>query len=112
MRTWTDNPVKVEQKKKVLLDDEQIRNAAKIYRTWQNEGTNGADYAVPELYRSVKVWNKDLTQEEINNHVNTIESCIFLLIPSQYIKFIDHDLEIDYETEMKRIQGEMHSLLI
>ena len=111
MRTWTKNSVKGEQKKKVLLDNEQIKDAAKIYHTWQNEGTDGAKYAVPELYRSVKVWNKDLTQEEIQNEVNTIESCNFSLIPSKYIEFIDHDLEIDYEAEMARIQAEMRDII-
>jgi type I restriction enzyme M protein len=53
LRTWTENPVKNESKKKVMLSTEQIERAASIYHTWQQEGTNGAAYAVPELYRSV-----------------------------------------------------------
>ena len=32
-------------------------------------------------------------------------------MPSKYIKFIDHDLEIDYEKEMARIQEEMKAVL-
>ena len=28
-------------------------------------------------------------------------------MPSKYIEFIDHDLDIDYHTEMQRIQKEM-----
>lgn len=111
LRTWTENAVKGEQKKKVRLDEEQIKKAAEIYHTWQNVGTDGANYAVPELYRSVKVWNKDLTPEEMQNNVNTIESCNFTLTPSKYIEFIDHDLEIDYEKEMKRIQAEMREVI-
>ena len=97
LRTWTENPVKGEQKKKVRLVSEQIQRSADIYHTWQNSGTDGADYAVPELYRSVGI-------EEIrkNNHT---------LIPSKYIEFIDHDLEIDYETEMARIQAEMRDII-
>ena len=39
LRTWTENPVKGEGKKKVLLNEAQIRHAADIYHTWQNEGT-------------------------------------------------------------------------
>jgi len=35
----------------------------------------------------------------------------YSLAPSKYIKFIDHDLEIDYKKEMKRIQAEMKLLL-
>lgn len=33
------------------------------------------------------------------------------LTPSKYIEFIDHDLGIDYEKEMGRIQSEMKELL-
>lgn len=97
LRTWTENPVKGENKKKVLLDEVQIRRAADIYHTWQNEGTNGADYAVPELYRSVGM--------------DEIEKQGWSLIPSKYIEFIDHDLEIDFPAEMARIQQEMHAVL-
>ena len=111
LRYWRENAVKGEQYKKVRLDEIQIRKAAEIYHTWQNVGTDGANYVVPELYRSVKVWNKDLTPEEKKNNINTIESCNFALTPSKYIEFIDHDLAIDYESEMKRIQSEMHDIV-
>ena len=121
LRTWTDNPVKNENKKKVLLSSldskdsdnvkvnvtGQIERAAKIYHDWQCEGVDGSNYAVPELYRSVKVYNKQLTEEEIKKSVNTIESMGWTLTPSKYIEFIDHDLNIDFEKEMKRIQQEM-----
>lgn len=33
------------------------------------------------------------------------------MIPSKYIEFIDHDLEIDFPTEMRRIQQEMREVL-
>lgn len=97
LRTWTENPVKGEGKKKVLLNEAQIRHAADIYHTWQNEGTDGTDYAVPELYRSVGM--------------DEIEKQGWSLIPSKYIEFIDHDLEIDYAAEMSRIQKEMREVL-
>jgi len=97
LRTWTENPVKGENKKKVLLDSKQIQRAADIYHTWQNEGTNGTDYAVPELYRSVDI--------------DEIEKNGWSLVPSKYIEFIDHDLDIDYNAEMTRIQKEMHEIL-
>ena len=35
----------------------------------------------------------------------------YSLAPSKYIEFIDHDLEIDYEKEMARIQAEMKDIL-
>lgn len=97
LRQWTENSVKGESKKKVLLDSAQIEKAAKIYHTWQEEGTDGKAYAVPELYRSVGI-------EEIEQNNWT-------LIPSRYIEFVDHDLNIDYEKEMGRIQSEMKELL-
>lgn len=96
-RQWTDNPVKGENKKKVRLMPEQIAKAVEIYHTWQNEGTDGAHYAVPELYRSVKM--------------DEIASKGWALTPSKYIEFIDHDLEIDYEKEMARIQAEMQEII-
>ena len=97
LRTWTENPVKGEGKKKVLLDTKQIQRAAAVYHTWQNEGTGGTKYEVPELYRSVGM-------DEIEKHG-------WSLIPSKYIEFIDHDLEIDFPVEMRRIQQEMRDVL-
>jgi len=97
LRTWTENPVKNENKKKVRLSTEQIERAADIYHTWQSEGTDGTKYAEPELYRSVGI-------DEIKQNG-------WSLIPSKYIEFIDHDLEIDFPAEMKRIQQEMKDVL-
>lgn len=106
LRQWRDNPVKGEKKKKVRLsnnNDEtavvkgQIERVAEIYHTWQCEGTDGLNYEVPELYRSV--------------YVDEIESKGWTLTPSKYIEFIDHDLEIDYEKEMARIQLEMKEII-
>ncbi|MCM1044951.1 MAG: SAM-dependent methyltransferase [Candidatus Gastranaerophilales bacterium] len=97
LRTWTENSVKGENKKKVCLVEEQIEKAAAIYHTWQSEGTDGKKYEVPELYRSVGM-------KEMENKGWT-------LTPSKYIEFIDHDLEIDYEKEMVRIQAEMKEIM-
>lgn len=95
LRTWRDNPVKNENKKKVRLSTEQIQKVADIYHTWQSDGTDGSNYAVPELYRSVK---KDQIMDSS-------------LVPSKYIEFIDHDLDIDYPKEMERIQKELKDLI-
>lgn len=97
LRTWTENPVKNEGKKKVFLDDVQIQRAADIYHAWQTEGTDGMHYEVPELYRSVGI-------EEI-------EKQSWSLVPSKYIEFIDHDLDIDFTAEMTRIQTEIRDVL-
>lgn len=108
LRTWIENPVKNEGKKKVFLSDEQIQRAADIYHTWQNEGTDGANYAVPELYRSVKTrkWH-----DQDGNEGLSIEQQGWSLVPSKYIEFIDHDLDIDFNAEMSRIQAEMRDVL-
>lgn len=97
LRTWTENPVKGESKKKVRLVTEQIEKAADIYHTWQSEGTDGTKYEIPELYRSVAIAE--------------IETKGWALTPSKYIEFVDHDLEIDYEKEMTRVQAEMKEIM-
>ncbi|MCR5335974.1 MAG: type I restriction-modification system subunit M [Synergistes sp.] len=97
LRTWTENPVKNENKKKVLLTAEQIGRAADIYHRWQSEGTDGTHYEEPELYRSVSI--------------DEIEKQGWSLVPSKYIEFIDHDMEIDFPAEMRRIQQEMRDVL-
>lgn len=108
LRTWIDNPVKGEGKKKVFLDNGQIQRVADIYHTWQNEGTDGSNYAIPELYKSVKTgkWMNEDGTEGLS-----VEQQGWSLIPSKYIEFIDHDLNIDFPAEMRRIQAEMRDVL-
>lgn len=97
LRTWTENAVKGESKKKVRLSAEQIQRAADIYHVWQSEGTDGKNYETPELYRSVGI--------------DEIERQGWSLVPSKYIEFVDHDMEIDFHAEMRRIQDEMKAVL-
>lgn len=52
---------------------------------------------MPELYRSVSM--------------GEIEKQGWSLVPSKYIEFIDHDLDIDFHAEMSRIQIEMRDVL-
>lgn len=97
LRTWTENAVKNENKKKVRLSSEQIQKASDIYHNWQSEGTDGKNYEVPELYRSVGI-------EEIKAKGWT-------LTPSKYIEFVDHNMDIDFKKEMSRIQDEMKEIM-
>lgn len=97
LRTWTENAVKNENKKKVRLSSEQIQKASDIYHNWQSEGTDGKNYETPELYRSVGI-------EEIKAKGWT-------LTPSKYIEFVDHDMDIDFKKEMSRIQDEMKEIM-
>jgi len=97
LRQWKENTVKGENKKKLRLSTDQIEKAANIYHDWQCEGTVGNNYEIAELYRSV--------------NISEIESKGWALTPSKYIEFIDHDLDIDYEKEMARIQSEMKKII-
>lgn len=97
LRTWTENPVKGEQKKKVLLSQEQIKRVAGLYHLWQSVGTDGQNFAVPEFYRSVGI--------------DEIEKKNWTLIPSKYIEFVDHDRFIDYSKEKTRIEQEMREII-
>lgn len=97
LRQWTENPVKGEQKKKVELKDDQIKRAAEIYFKWQAEGTDGANYAVPELYRSVGL-------EELKKND-------YSLVPSRYIEFVDKDSDIDYNKVLTKTASAVSGLL-
>ena len=99
LRTWTENPVKGEQKKKVEIKDDQVNRAKDIYFRWQQEGTDGKTYAQPELYRSVGI--EELAAND------------FSLVPSRYIEFVDRDNSIDYNkvlTETASAVSDMISL--
>lgn len=115
LRTWGGNIEtykldKNKTKKKNVFIDEQIEAIKKIYFGWQSADTTQYQ-DVPELCKSVKIFDEQLTDEEIENKVSTIASKKYSLTPSKYIEFIDHDLDIDYEKEMARIQAEMKDLI-
>lgn len=104
LRSWSGN---VYEKKYVKLSDEQIAAAHKIYTDWQTDAES-CKYEKPELYRSVGI--------------DTLEANNWSLVPSRYIKFMDRDNELDYDTVLadagamvKRLlarQDENRSLLI
>lgn len=104
LRRWNDNidVIQIDQKsrkKKVAFTDEQIAQVKAIYNSWQSADTSQYQ-DVPELCKAVRIEGED-----------GIRANNYSLAPSKYIEFIDHDLNIDYETEMRRIQQEMSELL-
>ena len=119
LRRWDENIETIQidkgkSKKKTVLTDSQISKIKEVFENWRSiDRTLYED--VPEFCQSVKVLNKHLSEEErtrlLNKEIITVESMDFSLIPSKYIKFIDHDLEIDYQIEMKRIQKEMKEVM-
>lgn len=112
LRTWNQNINEIEidkgkSKKKTILTEEQIMRVKEIYNNWQSVDTS-LYKDVPELCKSVKVrkwFDKD------GNEGLSVEQKGWVLTPSKYIDFIDHDLDVDYEKEMARIQSEMKSVL-
>lgn len=94
LRTWND---KVYEKKYVMLDEIQIADIKRIYTSWQSEDWETEYSDVAELCRSV-------SKEEI-------KQTGYSLVPSKYIEFVDRDLEIDFSTEMTRIQSEMKEIM-
>lgn len=99
LRQWTENQIKKEQKKKIELKAEQIKRATEIYFDWQSEGTNGASYAEPELYRSASL-------EELSKEGND-----YSLIPSKYIEFVDRDTTINYHQVLTDTASTVSNLL-
>ena len=98
--------VKGKKKKKTVLTPAQIADIKKVYNAWQSVDTTlYAD--VPEFCQSVKILKKDKVRPEDVS----IEEKDFALTPSKYIEFIDHDLDIDFNKEMSRIQQEMTDLI-
>lgn len=107
LRTWNENIEKYtydknKNKKKTVLTPEQIARVKDIFESWRC--VDGGYEDVPELCKSVHIKGGDSDGSSIESHG-------FVLTPSKYIEFIDHDLGIDYEKEMGRIQSEMKEIL-
>lgn len=101
LRRWDSNIEEIvidkgKKKKKTVLSDTQIAEVKKVYQNWQSADTS--------LYSDVPELCKSSTLDEIRAQK-------YSLAPSKYIEFIDHDLDIDYETEMDRIQAEMREVM-
>lgn len=101
LRRWDQNVEEIvidknKKKKKTVLTDLQIAQIKEIYNNWQSADTS--------LYSDKPELCKSATLDEIR-------AKDYSLAPSKYIEFIDHDLEIDYKTEMTRIQNEMRLLM-
>lgn len=87
--------IKERKRKKTVLTEEQIDKVKQLYFDWQSEDGKYED--VPEYCKSATI--EEISKQNYN------------LAPSKYIEFIDHDLEIDYEKEMARIQTEMQEVM-
>lgn len=104
LRCWDENVEEIvidkgKKKKKTVLTDEQIARVKEVFSNWQSADTS-LYVDVPEFCKSVKLSGNGSIREND-----------YSLAPSKYIEFIDHDLEIDFETEMSRIQTEMKEII-
>ena len=107
LRQWAGNIQEIvidkgKKKKKNYLTDEQIAKVKAIYEDWKSADPERNERVkdIPELCRAVPLTGPD-----------SIQSHDYALTPSSYIRFIDHDLDIDYPQEMARIQAEMKDIL-
>ena len=85
------------EKKYIELMPDDISKIALNYHNWQQENYEDSYSNIPEYCHSAKF--EDIKKND------------FSLVPSKYIEFIDRDLELDFDKEMKRIQGEFKELL-
>ena len=93
------------EKKYIELTDEDRAKVADTYHTWQ---TNIEAYEdVPEYCFSAHLADIDVNGETVKG----IRSKGFSLVPSKYIKFVNRDENIDYDTKMKQLQEELTDLL-
>jgi type I restriction enzyme M protein len=85
------------EKKFVELTSKDIENIAKNYHDWQQKNSKTTYKNIPEFCYSANL--KEIKEND------------FSLVPSKYIKFIDGDSEIDFDTEMKRIQKNFKEII-
>ena len=100
LRTWNENIAEYDiskrsKKRKTILTDEQIDRIKNLYFSWQTgQGYND----IPELCKSASL--------------KEIREANYSLAPSKYVEFVDRDLDIDYEKEIKRIVKKMEIALL
>lgn len=104
LRRWDENIEEIEidkgkKKKKTVLTDTQIAKIKEVYSNWQSTDASLYD-DVPEFCKTVTLEGED-----------GIRANDYALTPSKYIEFIDHDLDINYEAEMSRVQAEMQAVM-
>ena len=84
-------------KKFIELTSDDITKVAENYHNWQQADFETKYKDIPEF-----CYSASYQELEDNN---------FSLVPSKYIEFIDHDSNIDFDKEMKRIQSNFKTIL-
>ena len=86
------------EKKYIELTEEDRAKVTSVYHNWQQEGYEETYENVPEFCYSASF-------EEVKEKG-------FTLVPSRYIEFVNRDENIDFDTKMKTLQGELKELLV
>ncbi|MCM1167322.1 MAG: type I restriction-modification system subunit M [Lachnospiraceae bacterium] len=86
------------EKKFVELTEADRQKVADTYHAWQRTDFGKAYENIPEFCYSASF-------DEISEKG-------FTLVPSRYIKFVNRDENIDFDTKMKELQAELKDLLI
>lgn len=92
----------------IELSEDEYRLVKETLNAWQSPQWETLYKDVPEFCRSV---TNEIIKNDGKTKILTEEESNWSLVPSKYIEFIDHDLDIDFEAEMTRIQKEMKELL-
>ena len=85
------------EKKFIHIAPEDITKISQNFHIWQQEGQGGCYEDVPEYCYSA--------------NADAIRANDYSLVPSKYIEFTDRDVDVDFDSEMKRIQKTFHSIL-
>lgn len=85
-------------KKYIELTEEDILKVAGVYHNWQQDGAEYNYKNIPELCYSAGA--------------NEIAEKGYTLVPSRYIEFVNKDENIDFDTKLKSLQGELEELLL
>lgn len=101
----------------VELDESDRLQVKETLNAWQSPNWKTIYKDIPEYCQSCTIdeirngiTNKKQKEDGTNIQVSESDSS-WSLIPSKYIEFVDHDLDIDFDKEMIRIQKEMKELL-
>ncbi|MBR4048275.1 MAG: N-6 DNA methylase [Bacteroides sp.] len=85
------------EKKYIQFPPEQIEQIARDFHHWQCEGHEETYHNEPEYCYSATL--------------DEIEQKGWSLVPSKYIEFKNRDEQIDFDTRMRQLQGELSELL-
>ena len=86
------------EKKYIELTEEDRAKVTATYHNWQQVGYKETYRDIPEFCYSASF--------------DDVKKKGFTLVPSRYIKFANRDENIDFDTKMKTLQGELKDLLI